>query len=197
MTGATRARFAAAMALLGCAACAGGIAASASDARSSSASSDPTVRIARALSAAGEASMQEDKPRLASALALLDRAGARPAGDWQGPDPVPGWREKLGKTAQRLRGSPLGPGYRCGQLDAGGSDRFDQVFLSGRRAKVALSAPGNAPLALRVLDAERKPVCAGDNTRQACNWVPIFTQRYTIEVVNPGKRNADYFLVVD
>ena len=31
----------------------------------------------------------------------------------------------------------------------------------------------------------------------ACRWVPLFTQRYTIEVANLGQEDARYFLVVD
>ena len=43
-----------------------------------------------------------------------------------------------------LRGPALGPGYRSGQLPAGRSEQLEQVFLSGKRASVALSAPSGA-----------------------------------------------------
>lgn len=175
-----------------CAACAGGVAASASDAPPA-----PGERVALALAEAREASASGDTTRLSRAVAVLDRAGAKPVDGWTGTDPVPAWREKLDPGAPPLRGSPLGPGYRCGQLLGGASDRFDQVFLSGRKAKIALSAPGNAPVALRIFDSQRKTVCTTSAMHRACNWVPLFTQRYTIEVINTGARNADYFIVVD
>jgi len=174
------------------AACAGGVAASASDAPPAAGE-----RVADALAEAREASASGDTGRLARAVALLDRTGARPVEGWPGTDPLPAWRAQLDPAAPPLRGSPLGPGYRCGQLLGGASDRFGQVFLSGRQAKIALSAPGNAPVAMRVFDSQRKTVCSTSAIHRACNWVPLFTQRYTIEVVNTGARDADYFLVVD
>ena len=175
-----------------CAACAGGVAASASDS-----APDANEQIAQALADAHVASASGDAGRLSQAVSLIERSGARPAEGWNGSDPVPAWRDRLGPDTRPMRGSPLGPGYRCGQLIGGASERFDQVFLSGRKAKIALSTPGNAPVALRVFDADRKPVCSTSTMHRACNWIPMFTQRYTIEVVNTGPRDADYFLVVD
>lgn len=157
-------------------------------------------RVALALANARAAQDRADGPALAKALSVIGRAGARPLDDWKGTDPVPAWRALVpgGDSGGGLmRGSPLGPGYRTGQVSAGRSDRFEQVFLSGRKATIALSTPGDTPLTLQVLDADRKPVCSTGDKRRACRWVPIFTQRYVIEVRNGGNRLADYFLVVE
>ncbi len=155
-------------------------------------------RVAMALTAAQEAEQASDSAALASALRVIARSGARPMEGWTGADPVPAWRALVpAAVLPPLRGSPLGPGYRSGQIGAGQSDSFQQVFLSGRKASIALSAAGTQPLSLRVVDAARKPVCVADVRQRACHWVPIFTQRYLIEVRNAGQSEANYFLVVD
>lgn len=156
------------------------------------------VQVAAALSEAANAQASHLEGGLAKALGVIDRTGAHPLPDWDGPDPVPAWRTLIvPDPTPPMRGSALGPGYRSGQLLAGRSDRFEQVFLSGKKASIALSSPGSAPLSLRVLDAERNPVCNAADERMACRWVPLFTQRYMIEVRNAGDKVADYFLVVD
>jgi len=155
-------------------------------------------RVALALASAQSAQARSDRDELARALGVIGRAGARPLDDWHGADPVPAWRALVPENVSTpMRGSPLGPGYRTGQVSAGRSDSFEQVFLSGKKASIALSTPGDTPLSLQVLDADRKPVCSTGDARRACRWVPLFTQRYVIEVRNSGNRVADYFLVVE
>jgi hypothetical protein len=159
-------------------------------------------RVAMALTTAEQAAQKAgsstDRTALADALRVIERSGARPMEGWTGTDPVPAWRALVpGATGVALRGSALGPGYRSGQIGAGQSDKFQQVFLSGRKASIALSTVGGEPLSLRVIDAAQKPVCVADAQRRACRWVPIFTQRYMIEVRNGGQSQANYFLVVD
>lgn len=154
-------------------------------------------RVAAALATAQEAEQAADPATLAAALRIIERAGAHPMDGWTGADPVPGWRTLAPPAGPPLRGSPLGPGYRSGRIGAGQSDSFQQVFLSGRKASIALSSVGTESLSLRVVDASRKPVCVADTQRRACRWVPIFTQRYLIEVRNGGQSQANYFLVVD
>lgn len=152
--------------------------------------------VAAAFSRAAQASARADNAQLAIELRQIAAIGARPlAVDG---DPVGNWRTLARMdSVSPMRGSPLGPGYRAGQVDAGSQERFEQLFLSGRKASIALSSPGNAPLALTVLDANRKPVCETRDARLACHWMPLFTQRYTIEVRNKGAQTADYFLVVE
>ncbi|WP_232492520.1 hypothetical protein [Novosphingobium kaempferiae] len=154
-------------------------------------------RVALALATAQSAQGHADNEGLARALGVIDRAGARPLDGWQGVDPVPAWRALVPGQLAPLRGSPLGPGYRTGKTQPGGSDSFEQVFLSGKKASIALSTPGDSPVTLQVLDAERRPVCTTNDARRACRWIPLFTQRYVIEVRNAGNRAAEYFLVVE
>lgn len=158
---------------------------------------DVGERVALALASAQDAQLHADSDGLSRALAVIERAGARPLDGWEGADPVPAWRALVPSTHAPLRGSPLGPGYRAGKAQPGGADSFEQVFLSGRKASIALSTAGDTPVTLQVLDAERKPVCTSTDTRRACRWIPLFTQRYVIEVRNTGSRVTEYFLVVE
>jgi hypothetical protein len=95
-----------------------------------------------------------------------------------------------------MRGRSLGPGYRSGQLRAGRSEQLEQVFLSGTRASVALSAPSGARLRLEVQDRSDDAVCGKEGNPNHCQWVPLFTGRYRIRIVNPGATAVRYFLVV-
>ena len=80
---------------------------------------------------------------------------------------------------------------------AGQSESFEQVFLSGRKASVSVATQGGKPVSLRVTDGDKRIVCQSGRDGPACNWVPLFTQRYRIEVHNGGQYLANYYLVVD
>ncbi|MEY4722347.1 MAG: hypothetical protein RIQ46_2072 [Pseudomonadota bacterium] len=167
---------------------------------SSPAAPSPATRaelIALALQDAAAADAAGDAEGLGRALRVVDAAGARPI-EPAGEDPVPAWRTRAADAEPPLRGRPLGPGYRSGRIAAGGRDSFAQLFLSGTASTIAISAPSGDRVALSVLDKDAKPVCKREGTRGgACRWVPLFTQRYTIEVQNLGASDARYFLVIE
>lgn len=155
------------------------------------------VRLANALADAADAEARGDTRTLAKAVQIIDGSGSRPL-EASPTDPVPAWRDAArGEASPPYRGRPLGPGYRSGKLGVGGRESFSQLFLSGTGATIALSAPTGDKLALRVLDPQAKPICTDESGRGGlCKWIPLFTQRYTIEVMNRGAGDARYFLVV-
>lgn len=155
------------------------------------------VRLANALADAADAEARGDTKTLARAVQVIDGSGSRPL-EASPSDPVPAWRDAArGEASPPYRGRPLGPGYRSGKLGVGGRESFSQLFLSGTGATIALSAPTGDKLALRVLDPQARPICTDESGRGGlCKWVPLFTQRYTIEVMNRGAGDARYFLVV-
>ena len=158
---------------------------------------NPAQHLARAFAEAADAEAKGDSKALAKAVRLIDASGSRPITE-SSSDPLPEWRERVaGAGNPPYRGRPLGPGYRSGLLNPGGRETFNQLFLSGTGASIALSAPTGDRLALKVLDPQAKPICTDETGKGAlCRWVPLFTQRYTIEVTNLGKDDARYFLVV-
>jgi hypothetical protein len=151
-------------------------------------------RLAVALADADQAFARGHTDRLTAALRSIDALGAKPL---EGPAPeLAQWRAAVDQPPP-MRGRPLGPGYRSGQVSAGGSEQIEQVFLSGKRASVALSMPGRGQLTLEVQDGRETAVCAREGNPSHCQWVPVFTDRYRIRIANPGKAAVRYFLVVE
>lgn len=151
-------------------------------------------QLAVALVQADEAFAAGDRTRLASALQRFDTLGGRPVE--QGGEDLRQWRAAAPGTVP-MRGRTLGPGYRSGRLPAGQSEQIEQVFLSGQRASVAVSAPGGAQLSLQVQDRRDAAVCGKQGNPSHCQWVPTFTDRYRIRIANPGRSEVRYYLVVE
>ena len=57
-------------------------------------------------------------------------------------------------------------------------------------------SPGAARLTLEVQDRRDEPVCGRGGKSNHCQWVPVFTDRYRIRIINPGATSVRYFLVV-
>ncbi|MDE2595238.1 MAG: hypothetical protein KGL44_00020 [Sphingomonadales bacterium] len=152
--------------------------------------------LAGALAQAASAEQAGDRRALSHAVGVIDRLGAHPLDGAD--DAVSPWRTVALQDMPPLRGRPLGPGYRSGRIPAGGTESISQLFLSGTGASIALSAPNGGRVAMRVIDPQAKTVCKGEaNHGGTCRWVPLFTQRYTIEVANLGAEDVRYFLVVE
>jgi hypothetical protein len=186
-------------AILGClllAGCASGAADVPRAASALPADASPPERLADALRMADAAARTGDEARLAAALAEIEALGGRPEGPGEQLQ-LAAWQERSGSTPIPMRGRTLGRGYRSGTITPGSDTVIEQTFLSGQKASIALSAADGAVLALSVLDGADQQVCLQRARRTACSWVPLFTQRHTIRVSNPGPGDARYYLVVD
>ena len=186
------------LALIGCTAGAGSEATPVSTAKPQAMPLADTdaEQLALALAAADNAADARDTALLGRAVHMIDALGGK-AMETADADPLPKWRGMLTGDQKPMRGRPLGPGYRSGNVSPGGSEQIEQLFLSGKRATIALSSPGKQQLTLRVKDAKHESVCRPGKTTTRCQWVPVFTQRYTIEIANTGRKSARYYLVVD
>ena len=155
--------------------------------------SDParTARLLASADLALEAGRMDD---VRTALASLDALGARSLDDR---DPLSEWRDAADYNEPAMRGRTLGPGYRRGILEAGETVRLEQSFLSGERAMVSLSGSQASRLTLRVSQPDDRPVCAGSSPPVDCSWLPLITQRFTIQVSNRGPDRASYYLVTN
>ncbi len=135
-----------------------------------------------------------DNPRAAvrrSAGQTLADLGARPADGTR--DLAAAWGAKP-KTAYRDRA--LGPGYRTVAVNGGGSEHFEQVFLAGQQARIAVVGHGAAPVRLAVTDDDGQPQCGASDPAGRCDWVPLWTTRYRIDLKNPGLKAASYTIVI-
>ncbi len=161
---------------------------------SSVAASSVAERLVVALVDADLAFARGDKGRLTEALRRIDSLGGRPLD--QTSSDIREWRQAADQ-APPMRGRTLGPGYRSGRVSAGGTEQIEQVFLSGKRASVALSFPGGGRLSLQVQNGREEAVCGKESNPSHCQWVPIFTDRYRIRIANPGETAVRYFLVIE
>ena len=157
---------------------------------------DAFDRILVALKQGSEAERRHDTRAAADAGRTVAILGAVPSGD------TPDMAQRWSADGTRLTGAPspyrdraLGPGYRLVSLDPGGFAQFDQTFLAGRRARVAVVALDRAGFDLAVRD-EDGPVCAVDARPGGCNWIPWATARFRIEIKNRATSRANFYLVV-
>ena len=146
---------------------------------------DAFTRVIEALSAADTSAGRE------AAARVLRDASARPleqtddlAVRWQAPGaaPAPAWRDRA-----------LGPGYRVVAIRPGGKVSFEQLFLAGQRARVAVLARPRGAFALSVTDDDGTQQCGGAPN---CDWVPVWTTRYRIVLDNRGPTEVSYTIVM-
>ena len=137
---------------------------------------------------------------LAAATALIQN-GARPLGDspdvalrWQGRGRSAGGKSRAAEPAYRDRA--LGAGYRMIALPAGATMQFDQTFLAGQRARVAIVPLTKGKFGLSVRDDQGQSVCARPADASQCDWVPNWTTRYEILLSNLGKVKSHYYIVM-
>jgi hypothetical protein len=154
----------------------------------------PVEQVADAL-AAGEAALATGQnDALLAAAEQLDRLGAR------GDGLAAAWRTRAlaggARPRPRWRGRATGPAYRHGELPGGGEMVTEQVFLAGESAHVAI-VPASHGLQVRITGPDGAAVCAQQVAppRAACRWLPVFTRRFRISVVNRSLTPARYYIV--
>lgn len=157
---------------------------------------DKAESVAAALLAADKAERTGDGAALARAVQQLESLGASPQNETDAAARKR-WLASLPPDAAPMRGRALGPAYRSGVLDAGAATQLHQTFLGGRSAQIVLRVSrGQAPQ-LVVRDQSGRQVCAVDDDPMKCRWVPLYTQRHRIEIVNTGSEQSEFFLVFD
>ena len=152
-----------------------------------SAAASPPDTFDRATGALNDGIVAEshaDRSALRAAARLLADSGAEPVGGQD--DVAVRWRrETRDRTVPVSRDRALGPGYRLLVLDAGAVAAFEQTFLAGQLARVAVVPAPASIVELSVTeDGSASPVCASRPARARCDWVPSYTQRFRIEVAN-------------
>ena len=124
---------------------------------------DEPKRVADALAAGSSARTPAQR---AAAARILDGLGAHPEAG--GDDLALAWRGKGHSIVTRER--LLGPAYRRIMIESRGTARFEQAFLAGRLARVAVAPVRNAPFRLQVSGDQGQSYCP-DGAR-SCEWVP-------------------------
>lgn len=97
------------------------------------------------------------------------------------------------------RGAVNGPKYTVDVVAPGSTDNFSVSFVKGYLAEVGLSGDGDTDLDLYVYDSNGNLIASDTDYTDDCyvNWVPAWTGRYTIKVVNRGRVANRYVLVTN
>lgn len=137
-----------------------------------------------------------DAAQRAPLIDRLDALNVRLA-DGASDDPLAGWRSvHPASAAEPWRGRTLGPAYRRMAVGAGERLRIEQVFYAGQRAQIAAQASAGGQVALAVANPRAQAVCAQQLApRGACNFLPIYTERFSIELENTGSQAASVYIV--
>jgi hypothetical protein len=139
----------------------------------------------------------QEKARLSKLVNGLYASGLAPKDDDQ-TDVLRMWATASGGEAQPYRGRLLGPAYVRGELAPGERWTSAQTFKSGEPSTLAVSHKGVGPVSISVSDQRARSVCKTAESRPpSCRFTPLYTQRYSIELVNEGRSRAVYFLVFD
>lgn len=160
------------------------------------AASSRATRVAAALIAAATAERAGDPGALGLAAGQLDRLGAAPL-DAADQAVLARWRAALPGDAAPMRGRTLGPAYRSGKLAPGAVSELNQTFFGGRSAAIVVrTLAGPAPQVV-VEDQAKRAVCRASDDPATCSWVPLYTQRHLIRIVNSGRGVSEFYIVFD
>lgn len=161
---------------------------------------DPVEDVAQALARGTVAETHGNGKAMLEAARSLEALGAR-AGDGA-VNASKRWRELALAAGVKdrkppFRGRALGPAYRDGMLKPRTAMSTEQVFLAGQPAEIALVPEPSRPLAISVSTADGKNICSrvANAPRTKCSWMPVFTSRVQIRIVNEGEAPARYYLV--
>ncbi len=162
---------------------------------------DQVVAALKTGEAAELAGDRKQAPVLRRVADTLVAAGARPLEGTQ--DLAQHWRaaaERVdpghGAVLPGYRDRALGPAYRTVTLPGGGKAVFEQVFLAGQRARVSVVAVSNSDFQLSVSDDDNRQVCRNSVTASRCEWVPAWTTRFNVNILNSGPAAGVYYLVI-
>lgn len=97
------------------------------------------------------------------------------------------------------RGAVGGPKYTVEVVRANSTDSYNVSFTAGYLAEVGLSGDGDTDLDLYVYDSNGNLIASDTDYTDDCyvSWVPAWTGRFTIKVVNRGRVANRYVLVTN
>lgn len=170
---------------------------------------------------AGEkAALAKDPVGLTKAAQNLDQAGARPLAQTGTNTPTSGddlakiWIEAAralqpASTPAPYRGRVKGPAYRKAHVGALQSTTIEEVYYASEKAELTLKSLSGEPLNLVVTEQIPEtentpknapaPVCTlrTNASISSCQWLPLWTAKYTITISNQGQNPVAYILVTN
>lgn len=97
------------------------------------------------------------------------------------------------------RGAVNGPRRGYYAVSAGCYNDFDVSFVKGYLAEVLVSGDGDTDLDLYVYDSNGNLIAADTDYTDDCyvNWIPAWTGKFTIRVVNRGRVYNNYVVLTN
>lgn len=162
----------------------------------------PADQLAEAAAALAAAEQSATPAQRAPLLRRIDALGLAPAEDdaaaaallasWRAEAPA----EPGGAV---YRGRALGPAWRRASIKPGQSIEIEQIFYAGEQAEIAAQSTDGQPVELEIRtqrDGTTPPVCATKlEPAGKCRWLPLFTARFRMKLVNRGGKPASVYIV--
>jgi len=103
------------------------------------------------------------------------------------------------KANQTTRGRVGGPGERYSYVYGNSVELYDISFVEGRLAEILVRGDGDTDLDLYVFDSYGHLIAQDADYTDRCyvSWVPMWTGRYTVKIVNRGPVLNNYYLVTN
>lgn len=162
--------------------------------------------ILQIIEAGHTAKKNMDANAMTDAARLLTRLGAQPFNKDM-PDLAKDWRTTANtlqgtKNDPAYRGRVRGPAYREMVLAPGGEEVLQEIYYASERAELTLKIIDGSALALRVAEQAETAtdaVCTLSAKIKAasCQWLPLWTAKYDITIVNHGDSPVSYLLVTN
>jgi hypothetical protein len=106
---------------------------------------------------------------------------------------------EIEKANQATRGRVGGPGEIVSVVGANSLDTYEINFIEGSLAEIALKGDNDTDLDLYVFDSNGNAIAKDIDYSDACyvSWVPRWTGRYIVKIVNRGPLANRYGLLTN
>jgi len=103
------------------------------------------------------------------------------------------------KSSQATRGRVGGPGHKYSFVYGKSTDTYEISFIVGELAEIAVRGDGDTDLDLRVFDSNGNLIVQDIDYTDACyvSWVPKWTGRYLVKIINQGPIMNNYAMITN
>lgn len=103
------------------------------------------------------------------------------------------------KTNQATRGRVGGPGEKYAFVWGNGTEYYTVNFIEGQLAEIVVRGDGDTDLDLYVYDSNDHLIAQDADYTDRCyvSWVPLWTGRFTVKIVNRGPVSNNYRLLTN
>lgn len=106
---------------------------------------------------------------------------------------------EIEKGSQATRGRVGGPGEKYSYVVGNGTDSYEISFISGELAEIGVKGDGDTDLDLIVYDSNGNLIVQDVDYTDTCyvSWVPSWTGRYFVKIVNHGPIANNYLMLTN